>query len=43
MAEEGKLLSQFTGRKASPKDLEPIADGELISRLVRESARALLV
>jgi HD-GYP domain-containing protein (c-di-GMP phosphodiesterase class II) len=42
-AEEGKLLSQFTGRKASPKDLEPIADGELISRLVRESARALLV
>ena len=42
-AEEGRLVSQFTGRKASPRDLEPNADGELIGRLVRESARALLV
>lgn len=42
-AEDGHLVSKFTGRTASPKELEPAADGELISRLVRESARALLV
>lgn len=39
----GKLVTAFTGRKATPKDLEPEADTTLIANVVRESARALLV
>lgn len=41
-AQDGQLVTKPTGKTGSPKDLEPDADGELIGRLVRESARALL-
>lgn len=37
-----QLVLRPTGRTGSPRDLEPAADNELISRLVRESAHALL-
>ncbi|MDR3411022.1 MAG: HD-GYP domain-containing protein [Formivibrio sp.] len=40
--QEGKLVLKPTGRTGSPRDLEPVADTELIGRLVHESARALL-
>jgi hypothetical protein len=40
--EAGKLVTNPTGRMGKPQDLEPDADNELIGRLVRESARALL-
>lgn len=40
--EQGQLIAKPTGRNGSPKDLEADADTELIGRLVRESARALL-
>lgn len=39
---EGRLVTTFTGRMATPKDLEPEADTALIAGVVRESARALL-
>ena len=38
----GKLATTFTGRKATPQDLEPVADSVLIANVVRESARVLL-
>ena len=38
-----QLVTTFTGRKATPQDLEPAADTVLIADVVRESARALLV
>jgi hypothetical protein len=41
--EQGQLIAKPTGKTGSPKDVEPDADTELIGRLVRESARALLV
>ncbi|MDD2741759.1 MAG: HD-GYP domain-containing protein [Rhodocyclaceae bacterium] len=41
--EDGKLRTQPTGQMGSPADLEPEADNALITRLVRESARALLL
>ncbi len=40
--QEGRLITKPTGRMGSPQDVEPEADTELISRLVRESAHALL-
>lgn len=40
--QDGKLTTVPTGRMASPAELEPEADTVLISRVVRESARALL-
>jgi HD-GYP domain-containing protein (c-di-GMP phosphodiesterase class II) len=39
----GKLVTTFTGNKATPAQLEPEADTLLIASVVRESARALLV
>lgn len=42
-ARSGELVATPTGRQGTPRDLEPEADIELISRLVRESARSLLV
>lgn len=39
---EGRLVTTFTGRMATPQDLEPEADTTLIASVVRESARALL-
>jgi len=39
---EGRLETVATGRKGTPRDLEPVADVGLIARVVRESARALL-
>jgi len=39
---DGKLVTLPTGRRGSPKDLEPEADTVLIAGFVRESARALL-
>lgn len=41
--QNGQLVTTFTGRKATPADLEPEADTVLIASVVRESARALLV
>lgn len=38
----GELAVRPTGRTGSARDLEPEADTELIGRVVRESARALL-
>lgn len=38
----GVLVTTPTGKLATPKDLEPEADTELIASVVRESARALL-
>jgi hypothetical protein len=38
---DGGLVTTPTGRKGSPRDLEPEVDVELIARAVRESARAL--
>jgi hypothetical protein len=38
----GSLVTSFTGRKATPAQLEPEADTLLIACVVRESARALL-
>ncbi|MBU1363206.1 MAG: HD-GYP domain-containing protein [Gammaproteobacteria bacterium] len=40
--EAGRLVTQPTGKLGKPQDVEPEADNELISRLVLESARALL-
>lgn len=40
---DGRLVTAFTGRKATPQDLEPEADTALIATVVRESARALLL
>jgi len=40
--EAGRLVTRPTGKMGTPQDLEPEADNELIGRLVRESARALL-
>ena len=40
--EAGHLVTRPTGRMGSPQDLEADADIELIGRLVRESARALM-
>ena len=40
---EGQLVVTPTGRMGSPRDVEPEADVELIARLVRESAHALVV
>ncbi|MBI2277080.1 MAG: HD-GYP domain-containing protein [Dechloromonas sp.] len=40
--EAGRLVTRPTGRMGTPQDVEPDADNELIARLVRESARALL-
>ena len=40
--EAGHLVTKPTGKMGKPQDLEPEADNELISRLVRESAHALL-
>ena len=40
--EAGQLVTKPTGKMGRPQDLEPDADNELISRLVRESAHALL-
>jgi hypothetical protein len=39
---DGALVTSFTGRKATPAQLEPEADTLLIACVVRESARALL-
>lgn len=39
---DGQLITRPTGRMGSPQDVEAEADGELIARLVRESAHALL-
>jgi hypothetical protein len=39
---DGTLVTVPTGRKGSPRDLEPEADSELIAGVVRASARALL-
>lgn len=39
---DGRLTTRPTGRMATPQDLEPQADNELIARLVGESADALL-
>lgn len=41
--QDGELVVTPTGRKATPKQLEPQADVDLIAGVVRESARALLV
>jgi hypothetical protein len=44
LVSQGSSLSIApTGAKGSPKQLEPEADTELIGKLVRDSARALLV
>lgn len=40
--QQDRLVTTFTGRKATPQDLEPVADTLLIADVVRESARALL-
>lgn len=40
--EQGQLVTKPTGQTGKPQDVEPEADTELIGRLVRESARALL-
>jgi len=40
--EAGQLVTKPTGKMGKPLDVEPEADNELISRLVRESAHALL-
>ncbi|PKO36830.1 MAG: phosphohydrolase [Betaproteobacteria bacterium HGW-Betaproteobacteria-6] len=40
--EAGQLVTKPTGKMGKPIDVEPEADNELISRLVRESAHALL-
>lgn len=40
--EDGQLVTQPTGKMGKPQDVEPEADNELIGRLVRESAHALL-
>lgn len=40
--EQGQLVTKPTGQMGKPQDLEPEADTDLIGRLVRESARALL-
>ncbi len=40
--EAGQLVIQPTGKLGKPQDVEPEADNELISRVVRESAHALL-
>ncbi len=40
--EAGVLVTKPTGKLGKPQDVEPEADNELISRLVRESAHALL-
>ena len=41
--QEGALVTTPTQRMASAKDLEPDVDNDLIARIVRESASALLV
>lgn len=41
-ADAGRTVAVATGKVGSARDLEPEADVELIARLVRESARALL-
>lgn len=43
MSQGSSLSIAPTGAKGSPKQLEPEADTELIGKLVRDSARALLV
>lgn len=40
--EAGQLVTKPTGKLGTPLDVEPEADNELIGRLVRESAHALL-
>lgn len=40
--EAGQLVTKPTSKMGKPQDVEPEADNELISRLVRESAHALL-
>lgn len=42
MEQDGRLQTQFTGNKGSPKNLGPEADTDLVKRMVRQSARALL-
>jgi hypothetical protein len=42
LREDGHLVTRPTGRTGSPRDVEPDADNELIGRLVREAARALI-
>jgi len=40
--EAGQLATKPTGKMGKPQDVEPEADNELINRLVRETAQALL-
>lgn len=40
--QDDRLVTIFTGRMATPQELEPVADTVLIANVVRESARTLL-